>query len=236
VLVDETVTIPEQLADLARVGVVMEAVAGLEQTEWFGRGPVENYPDRWHGSPVSRWALRVRPKTTCRTAGHRRTAAEVAFGGWRSPTVGDVGSAWLPTGPARYRRATTGQSISLRPRHDVELIPRPETIVHLDVAHRGLGTASCGPDTLPQYLVGPGTYAWSWSIAPLGAIRNRDLPMANVARPTLGGSRQWAPDDRAHDDTEHGHHSHEHKEQRQDQSSSRTDCCRTAEFAASGGS
>ncbi len=53
-------------------------------------------------------------------------------------------------------------------KHDVELKPRPETVIHLDAAHRGLGTASCGPDTLPEYLVGPGTYEWSWTIAPLG--------------------------------------------------------------------
>jgi beta-galactosidase len=51
--------------------------------------------------------------------------------------------------------------------HDVDLVPRPETIVHLDAAHRGLGTASCGPDTLPAYIVGPGSYRWSWSLHPL---------------------------------------------------------------------
>ena len=50
--------------------------------------------------------------------------------------------------------------------HDVELTPRPETIVTIDVAHRGLGTASCGPDTLDRYKIGPGTYRWSWSITP----------------------------------------------------------------------
>jgi beta-galactosidase len=48
--------------------------------------------------------------------------------------------------------------------HDIELVPRAETIVHLDVAHRGLGTASCGPDTLDRYLVGPGTYRWTWTL------------------------------------------------------------------------
>jgi beta-galactosidase len=51
--------------------------------------------------------------------------------------------------------------------HDVELAPRAETIVQLDAAHRGLGTASCGPDTLPEYLLGPGTYRWSWSLQPV---------------------------------------------------------------------
>jgi beta-galactosidase len=56
-------------------------------------------------------------------------------------------------------------------RHDVELKPRPETIIYLDAAHRGLGTASCGPDTLPQYRLGPGVYEWTWQIAPLGQRR-----------------------------------------------------------------
>ncbi len=48
--------------------------------------------------------------------------------------------------------------------HHEELVRRPEAIVHLDAAHRGLGTASCGPDTLPQYLVRPGVHRWAWSI------------------------------------------------------------------------
>ena len=52
--------------------------------------------------------------------------------------------------------------------HEDELTPRAETYVHLDAAHRGLGTASCGPDTLPGYLVGPGTYHWAWTLRPIG--------------------------------------------------------------------
>ena len=46
--------------------------------------------------------------------------------------------------------------------HSDELVPRPEVVVHVDAAHRGLGTASCGPDTLPEYLLGPGEYRWSY--------------------------------------------------------------------------
>jgi len=37
-------------------------------------------------------------------------------------------------------------------------------VVHLDAAHRGLGTASCGPDTLPEYWLAPGTYRWSYTL------------------------------------------------------------------------
>ena len=48
--------------------------------------------------------------------------------------------------------------------HDVELVPTGNTVVHIDAAHRGVGTASCGPDTLPQYLVSGGTYSFSWTV------------------------------------------------------------------------
>jgi beta-galactosidase len=48
--------------------------------------------------------------------------------------------------------------------HDVELVARPQTTVHVDHAHRGLGTASCGPDTMPKYKLGPGTYRWTWRL------------------------------------------------------------------------
>ncbi len=37
-------------------------------------------------------------------------------------------------------------------------------LVNLDVAQRGLGTASCGPDTLERYRIGPGDYALDFDI------------------------------------------------------------------------
>ena len=51
-------------------------------------------------------------------------------------------------------------------RDTTELHRREELSVHLDVAHRGLGTASCGPDTLARYLVRGGTWRWSWALRP----------------------------------------------------------------------
>jgi beta-galactosidase len=37
--------------------------------------------------------------------------------------------------------------------------------VHLDIAHRGVGTASCGPDTLEKYRIGTGTYTFAYVIS-----------------------------------------------------------------------
>ena len=48
--------------------------------------------------------------------------------------------------------------------HEADLVPRRPLVVHLDVAHRGLGTASCGPDVLPQYRIAPGTYRFAYRL------------------------------------------------------------------------
>ena len=169
-VIAEKVVIPRELTDLARVGLVMEAVPGLDQVEWFGRGPVESYPDRWHGAPVGRWHCTVdgeyvpyvRPQES---GGH----ADVR---WLDLSDGAGRGFRITTDTPRQMSATHFRAEDLATvRHDVELKPRPETIIYLDAAHRGLGTASCGPDTLPQYRLGPGVYEWTWQIAPLGQRR-----------------------------------------------------------------
>jgi beta-galactosidase len=170
--VDESVTIPAGLADLPRVGTVLELVPGLDRLEWFGTGPHETYPDRRRGGQVGRWRMSV----------------DEAFVRYVRPqeSGGRAGVRWLTLTDDRGRglrlafdrplqvSATHFRAGDLASAgHDVELRPRAETIVHLDAAHRGLGTASCGPDTLPAYLVGPGTYRWSWWLQPLVGRRTR---------------------------------------------------------------
>ena len=48
--------------------------------------------------------------------------------------------------------------------HDVELKRSGTTVVTIDAIHRGIGTASCGPDTLEKYIPTGGTYTYKWSV------------------------------------------------------------------------
>jgi beta-galactosidase len=161
--VEESAVIPEPLNDLARVGTVLETVPGLESVEWFGSGPHETYPDRKRGGLVGRWRSTVseqyvpyiRPQEN---GGH----ADVR---WLRVSDETGRSLRLTLDRPAQVSATHFRAADLAAAtHDVELRPRAETVVHFDAAHRGLGTASCGPDTLPEYLVGPGTYRWAWSL------------------------------------------------------------------------
>ncbi len=163
-LVDETAVIPPELADLPRVGTMLEVAAGLEDLEWFGSGPHETYPDRARGGSIGRWRSSVadqyipyiRPQENGGHAGVR----------WLRLSGSEGRSLRIALGRPSQVSATHFRATDLAAAtHDVELTPRPETIIYLDAAHRGLGTASCGPDTLPEYLVGPATYRWTWSLS-----------------------------------------------------------------------
>ena len=50
-------------------------------------------------------------------------------------------------------------------RHTTDLQPQAEVILHLDGAHRGLGTASCGPDTLERYQLRDHDYRFTYRIS-----------------------------------------------------------------------
>ena len=170
IAIDELVTIPDALPDLARVGTVLTLAPGPATLTWFGRGPHETYPDRRRGGAVGRWQTTidaqhvpyVRPQEN---GGHADTRwlelRDPAGGGWRieldRPRQVSV---------SRFRAEDLAAA-----RHAEELRPRAETIVHLDAVQRGLGTASCGPDTLPRYLVAIGSHRWSWLIRPLRGRR-----------------------------------------------------------------
>jgi beta-galactosidase len=158
---DEVAEIPDTLSDLARVGTVLEVAADLDQVEWFGRGPHETYPDRRRAGRVGRWRSTVdglftpyvRPQESGGRADVRWIALLDAAGRGLRITLDRP----RQVSANRFRAEDLAAAT-----HHGELVPRANAVVHLDAAHRGLGTASCGPDTLPEYLVGPGAHRWSW--------------------------------------------------------------------------
>ena len=160
--VEETVEIPDELADLARVGTVLETVPGPRaarvvrqraRTRPTRTGKRGGRVGRWQSTVADQHVPYIRPQEN---GGHADVRwLELAR---RAPAAA---SGSCSTGRARCRRPTSGRP-TWRPRPTTSSWCRgPETIIHLDAAHRGLGTASCGPDTLPEYLVGPGTYRWA---------------------------------------------------------------------------
>ncbi len=178
VLIEESVTVPVSLADLPRVGTTFEVASGLDQVTWFGSVRHETYPDRRLASPVEQINTDVAglftPYIRPQESGGRNGVRWFAVHGKASPDDGGSGNAGQRSvtvfcdQPRQVNLAHYRPADLVAATHHGELSPRPEVVVHLDAAHRGLGTASCGPDTLPEYLIGPGTYTWSWILCPAG--------------------------------------------------------------------
>ena len=53
--------------------------------------------------------------------------------------------------------------------HAFKLKPCSETFVYLDHRQRGLGTGSCGPDTLDKYIIHSGNYHFDFLMRPFDA-------------------------------------------------------------------
>jgi beta-galactosidase len=151
---------------VARVGSVFETVAGLDLMEWYGQGPWESYPDRAFGAPVGHHSVPVdklfTPYLRPQESGGRHGVRHFTLSAPDATGLAVVLDEPRQVGVSRYRAADlTGVT------HHDELVPRAGCVVHIDAAHRGLGTASCGPDTTASYLVAPGVHRWSWTLRTL---------------------------------------------------------------------
>ena len=160
--VKESVTIPKAFDDLARVGTLFELDGSLSELVYFGTGSHESYPDRKIGriaryvsTVAAQYIPYVRPQENGGHAGVRWfEVTNTAGNGLRFEMAKPAQVSVTPNRDAELADAT----------HDVEVEACGNTVVHIDAAHRGVGTASCGPDTLDKYIIKTGVHTWEWTV------------------------------------------------------------------------
>ncbi|CAB4883588.1 unannotated protein [freshwater metagenome] len=159
-----TVEVPDHLRDLPRVGVMFELPRGFETLRWCGNGPHENYPDRRSSAMHEVWqqGVDVSPYLVPQEFGLRTDCRwfECIDGAGRVVRI-DV----LTETPMHCSATHHTPAELFAATHETELTPRPGLVVCLDAAHRGLGTASCGPDVLERYRLDAGTYRFSYRLS-----------------------------------------------------------------------
>ncbi|NCX76455.1 MAG: DUF4981 domain-containing protein [Actinobacteria bacterium] len=159
--VTETVTLPKQLDDVARVGINFELSGDLDQLVYFGTGPFETMPDRaigkvhrWSSSVADQYVPYIKPQENGGHVGVR----------WFSISNRTNHGLYFQLDKPRMVTVTPMRSTDLADAtHDVFVNKSGNTVVTIDAAHRGVGTASCGPDTLDKYRIKPSVYKWSWT-------------------------------------------------------------------------
>ena len=151
--------IDEGLPELPRLGVALELPAGLELLEWHGRGPWENYRDRCASAHVGRYRTSVSadyvPYIMPQEYGNKTGVRWLTLlgSGDRPGLRVEAEHTGLEASVSHF--TTRDLELAL---HTDELAPRPEVYLHLDHLQRGLGTASCGPDTAETFRIRPGRH------------------------------------------------------------------------------
>jgi beta-galactosidase len=161
-LFSEDVQLPEDTHDGLRVGMAFELPTGFDDVSWVGLGPWENYPDRSEHALLGRWESSIAdlavPYVRPQEHGTRGGVTELAV-------TGPAGKVLVATSiPVHVNvgRHTVAELESVD--HWWELPDSTATVVHVDVAHRGVGTALLGPDTPAAHRLSGTRYTWQWRL------------------------------------------------------------------------
>ena len=188
--IEELITVKGTVSDLPRVGVTFSVPGDLCNLRWLGLGPGDSYPDRQAAARFGQWSDDVAEQpvpfmipqefglhlgTRWFWLGPRRSPGRAAAGS-APGTCGIAVSSETPFSFSALRfseaELTRGTHTHLLPRHGLSVATesdgsnpsRRSVEVHLDLAHRGLGSAACGPDTAALHRVLPGTYQMTWCL------------------------------------------------------------------------
>jgi beta-galactosidase len=138
VTVQATFTVSPDLVHLPRIGLAWTIPAGFEQLAYFGFGPVENYRDRRQCARLGVFTGTVEAEhfpfiPPSENGGHEET---------RWLTLAQSGGRQIRfASPVPFHFDVHHNSVEdyRRARHEHELVRRPESILHLDAQHCGIG-------------------------------------------------------------------------------------------------
>jgi len=159
----------ESNQDFSRLGLIAALEPRLGNVQWLGRGPHENYPDRKTSAFMGVWDGTVNGMTEeyekPQSMGERCDVEWVTFTDDKGEGIRiQTTDGNLSFSALHYMDEELWQTKYL---HELKKIHRPEIILHLDAAMRGLGNASCGPGPLQKYELQEKSYGYSFVIEPI---------------------------------------------------------------------
>ena len=158
---------------LPRLGLSLKLAKSLDRVKYYGRGPRENYIDRWTGSFLGVWSAAVaeleefyvRPQDN----GYRGDVRWVEFTGKDGTGVRFCASEPLFVQALRYGREDLefARQRNGEKRHRTPIAEDPWINLNLDVRQLGLGGNSCGPKPLEKYVFPIERAEWTLKMSPV---------------------------------------------------------------------
>ncbi len=150
---------------LPKLGYIINLPEGFENVEYFGAGPFENYVDRKHAAAIGRYKTTVDdmfvPYIRTQDCGNRSDVRWVTVTNRTGHGIMIKAQNVLDFSALHYTPVDLDKAD-----HPYELTKHKETVLSIDVAHNGLGGASCGPPPMDRYLLKTEKTEFSYSIKP----------------------------------------------------------------------
>lgn len=162
-----------QLPELPRLGMSMTLPGEFTNMKWYGRGPVESYPDRKSASLIGTYESTVReqfhPYVRAQETGNHcdvRWMALTDNNGYGIMIAGNEPlniSAWdFPQSDLEYVQAM------IERKHGGSIVP--QDMVTLNIDHRMMGVGgdnTWGAQVHPEYTITPEEYRYRFSLRPI---------------------------------------------------------------------
>ena len=162
----------QSMPDLFKFGMTMNMAQEFDRVEFYGRGPVENYSDRYSSqflgifksSVADQYFPYIRPQ-------ENGNKTDVRW--WRVLNADGKGLEFYSDAPLsmsslNYATSDLDEGPSKHNVHAGDLTPRPYTVVHIDKAQYGLACVnSWGATPLEPYKLHYGDYSYSFVIKPV---------------------------------------------------------------------
>jgi len=168
IIVSSVITNNETNADFRRLGLQAFLDKSLENVEYLGCGPMENYPDRKDCAFVGCYTTTVsgmqEEYIKPQSMGERCDVNWVKL--TDNKGQGICITALDNTFMFSAQHYTDEDLWQTKYLHELNKIRKPEVVLHLDAAMRGLGNASCGPGPLRKYEMEKGMHKLHFCISP----------------------------------------------------------------------
>ena len=165
-------TLSDALPEYPKIGLTAKISSAYETVKWYGKGAHESYNDRCAGSALGCYTSKLHdmetPYIVPQENGNRYGVRWLEVSGANDGLGGSADAGGSKGGfriesdtPFCFSVMHHEASDLWRCFHTNELTDTSKNgyyVLNLDIAQRGVGTATCGPDTLEQYRIRPGTY------------------------------------------------------------------------------
>lgn len=161
----------KNLPELARFGMRMELPSNVRTLQYYGRGPLENYQDRFSASFLGKYSDQInkqydwtyiRPQETgYHTDTRWLTMANPQGGGLRVEGIQPISFSALP-----FKTEDLDPGLTKKQQHPTDIKPRNEVYLHIDLKQRGLGgDTSWGAQPHDEYRLTDNKYAYSYVLS-----------------------------------------------------------------------